>query len=103
VRAILLAPIAVPLALLAGLLRGSKTADWTAAEVAEVLRNFLTGKGGDWDRDDFESVPITDPALDRIRMEAAKAGPPEPDLVKLADLLRQAEELSKAAHLREQT
>lgn len=68
--------------------------DRSAAEVAKFIREFIEGVGGEWDRDDFESVPITDPELDRIRKGAAMAGPPDPDLARLADLLRQAEVLT---------
>jgi hypothetical protein len=67
----------------------------TAAEVAEYLRDFIDGTGGDWDWDDFESVPIADPELDRIRREAASAAPPDPDMHKLRGLLRQAEQLAR--------
>ena len=88
---ILLLPILIPAALVVQLLPGKKTEDRTAAEVAGYLRDFIAGTGGDWDWDDFESVPITDPELDRIRVEAAMAGPPGPDMAKLADLLLQAE------------
>ena len=89
--AILLTPILVPAALVAQWLPGKKTKDRSAAEVARYLRDLIAGTGGDWDWDDFESVPITDSVLDRIRLEAAKAGPPGPDMVRLAELLLQAE------------
>ncbi len=67
--------------------------DRSAAEVATFIREFIEGVGGDWDWGDFESVPITYPELDRIRKDAAMAGPPDPDLARLAELLRQAEAL----------
>jgi hypothetical protein len=67
----------------------------TAAEVATYLRDFIDGTGDEWDWDDFESVPIADPDLDRIRRDAAMARPPNPDLDKLRELLRQTEELSR--------
>jgi len=73
----------------------SKTKDRTAGEVAAYLRDFIEGVGGDWDWDDFECVPITNPDLDRIRREAAMAGPPGADLAKLRLLLDQAEQLSR--------
>ena len=73
--AILLAPLAIPIILLILLgqrLFGLKTsADLTARNVESYLRNFVDGTGGDWDWDDFTSIAITDPALDRIREEAA--------------------------------
>ena len=67
--------------------------DRSAAQVATFIREFIEGVAGDWDWDDFESVPITDPELDRIRKDAAMAGPPDPDFARLAELLRQAEAL----------
>ena len=63
----------------------------TGEEVARYIRNFITGEGAKWDWDDFESVSIADPELDRIRHQAALASPPNLDLVRLADLARQAE------------
>ena len=73
--AVLLAPIAIPVALvvqLAGWLFGLKmTADLTARDVEGYIHDFLTGSGGDWDWDDFACIPITDPDLDRIREGAA--------------------------------
>lgn len=73
--AILLAPIAIPFALLVavatrlGVLKGS--ADLTAEDVDGYIHDFLSGDGGEWDWDDFTSIPINDPSLDRIREEAS--------------------------------
>jgi len=73
--AVLLAPLAIPVILLIALsqqLLGLKsTADLSAQEVESILRGFLEGTGGDWDWDDFTSVPVTDPTLERLREEAA--------------------------------
>ena len=73
--AILLAPLAIPVILLIKLaerLFGLKTSvDLTAQDVESHLRDFLEGTGGDWDWDDFTSIPITDPRLDGFREEAA--------------------------------
>jgi len=66
----------------------------TAAEVAKYLRDFIDGVGGDWDWDDFESVPIADAALDDIRRRAAEAAPPNPDMQRLRQLLAEAEALA---------
>lgn len=41
-----------------------------AAEVAAYLRDFLNSAGGEWDWDDFTSIPIADPRLESIRAEA---------------------------------
>lgn len=72
--AVLLAPLVIPLILLVKLaeqLFGLKTtADLTVAEVEGYLKDFLDGGGGAWDWDDFTSIPITDPSLERIREEA---------------------------------
>jgi hypothetical protein len=92
-RAVLLAPIAIPLAILAGLF--SKPKRRTPAEVARYLRNFIDDVGGEWDWDDFESVPIADPTLDRIRTEAGRAAPPNLDMDRLRALLAEAESLAR--------
>lgn len=42
----------------------------SASEVATYLRDFIDGTGGDWDWDDFTSIPIADPALEAIRRRA---------------------------------
>lgn len=38
------------------------------SEVIEYIENFLSAKGGDWDWDDFTSIPIDDPYLEKIRI-----------------------------------
>lgn len=89
--------LAVALAILLAfmMLTGRRSVDRTADEVAQIIRNFIDGKGDAWDWDDFESFSITDPELERIRQEALLAAPPNPNLVKLADLAMQAEALAK--------
>ncbi len=78
--AILLAPLAVPLILGILLLQKlsilKKTVDLTADDVAGYLEEFVEGKGGPWDWDDFTSIPITDPQLEAIRIEALFLDPP---------------------------
>jgi hypothetical protein len=39
----------------------------TAEEVAATIENFVEGRGGPWDWDDFVSFEIVDPQLDAIR------------------------------------
>jgi hypothetical protein len=39
----------------------------TREEVAKTLEDFVEGRGGKWDWDDFLSLPIEDPQLDQIR------------------------------------
>jgi len=73
--AILLAPLVIPIIVLLQLgerLFGLKTtADLKPEDVENYLRDFLDGRGGAWDWDDFTSIPITDPTLDAIREQAA--------------------------------
>jgi len=45
------------------------TAVRTREEVAQYIENFVEGRGGEWDWDDFTSVRIKDPHLDRIRRQ----------------------------------
>jgi hypothetical protein len=82
------------MALIAGLWPGKKTVDRTADDVAGFLRDYLEGTGGDWDWDEFESVPITDPELDALRKRAALASPPSPDLTVLRSVLAEAEDIA---------
>lgn len=89
---LLLLPLAIPVALLAGLF--AKPARRTPEEVANYLRNFIEGGGADTDWDDFESVPIADPNLEAVRREAAEA--PLGDLAKLRDLLTRVEAMIAA-------
>lgn len=92
--AILLVPIAFVAAIIGRLFGLGAARDRTAEEVVRYLRDFIDGTGGDWDWDDFESVPIRDPELERIRQEAVLAGPPDANLDRLRDLLKQAEALA---------
>ena len=91
--AMLLAPVAIPLLLLVTLVQrlcGMKTtADLTAIDVGRYLKDFIDDGGGEWDWDDFTSIPISDPVLDRIRQEAGIVQLPLTDQgeVKLRDLL----------------
>ena len=77
-----------------GTVTGMSKARRTAAEVARYLREFIDGVGGEWDWDDFESVPIADAVLDDIRQRAADAAPPNPDMQRLRQLLAEAEALA---------
>ena len=43
----------------------------TRAEVAKCLEDFLEGRGGRWDWDDFTSIRIKDPGLESIRLRCA--------------------------------
>lgn len=72
--AALLAPVAVPFALLLVLIQRlfglKRSADLKPVDVARYLSDFLDGSSGEWDWDDFTSISISDLTLDRIRQEA---------------------------------
>ena len=53
-----------------------QTEDLTAGDVETYLDDFIAGRGGAWDWDDFCCIPITDPALEAIRREAAQVSLP---------------------------
>ena len=93
-KAILLAPILLPLAVFAGFLPGRRSVKRTPDEVAGFLRGLIDGDGGEWDWDEFESVPISDPELDGIRQRAALAGPPNVDLAAISRLIIEAERIA---------
>jgi hypothetical protein len=88
---VLLVIVALPIAAIAGLVASAERRE--ADEVAAYLRNFVDGGGGEWDWDDFTSVPIADPQLEDIRRRAAAVDlPPSADGVAiLRELLREAE------------
>ncbi len=90
----LLAPILFPMAVRVALFPFKKTRDRSAADVACFLREFINGTGREWDWDDFESIPITNPLLNQIRREALAAGPPNADLIRLKELLARVEALA---------
>lgn len=94
--AIALVPLVLPIALVAKLVSTKKTRDRSAAEVAGFLRDFIDGTGGEWDWDDFTSVPITNQRLDAIRIEADRIPLPinQAGRIKLAELLARAEAFS---------
>ena len=62
------------------------------SEVATYLRDFIEGTGGEWDWDDFTSVPIADARLEAIRQEAGSIPLPvdEAGFDRLRDLLKRA-------------
>ncbi|MEZ5284333.1 MAG: hypothetical protein R2712_05895 [Vicinamibacterales bacterium] len=47
--------------------RRRRIVDMTAEEVAATIENFIEGRGGPWEWDDFLSFQITDPQLESIR------------------------------------
>lgn len=78
--AFLLAPIAIPAVVVVLILQRlsilKSTTDLTASEVIAYLQGHLDGTEGEWDWDDFTSVPITDPFLDGIREDASSLNLP---------------------------
>ena len=45
--------------------------DLNKKQAAEIIKDFIDGKGGKWDWDDFISIPIKDRYLDSIRERCA--------------------------------
>lgn len=100
-RAIALLPVALitlPLLKLVQVLLPSQGTERTPAEVAGYIYDFIEGIGGDWDWDDFTSVPIADPQLEAIRAEAEMVQLPiTPEgMEKLRELLAQARSINDA-------
>jgi hypothetical protein len=90
--------IAIPLAAIAGIVStvfGIKEKR-AATKVASCIKDFLDGTGGDWDWDDFVSLPIADPRLEDIRRRAAAVDLPTNDEgeATLRALLAEAEGLA---------
>jgi hypothetical protein len=111
--AILTAPIWIPLVLIVGVplalifrllqmfgwVKPDEPIDLRPEEVAEYLRDFIEGTGGDWAWDDFENMKLKDPELEAIRDEACSAGPPYADVDKLKECLAKAEALAAQARV----
>ena len=89
-------PIALVVAPLAALF--SRPLNRTPEEVVRYLRDFVDGTGGDWDFDDFTSIPIADPRLESIRDRASRVQEPitEESGEKLRSLLAEAEAIAEA-------
>jgi hypothetical protein len=68
----------------------------SAREVADNLRDFLTGRGQPYAWDDFTTLAIADPRLDEIRQRALEIQLPltEDDRDVLQMLLAEAEQLA---------
>jgi hypothetical protein len=70
----------------------------TASQVVKYLRDFIDETGGEWDWDDFTSIPIgNDARLEEIRSEADMISLPvnEAGLAKLHELLARGTALPK--------
>jgi hypothetical protein len=71
---IILSPLIILMAILAAIL--AKPSTRSPDEVARYLWNEAHGKGGYRDWDDFVSIPIADPELEAIRLDAASLSHP---------------------------
>lgn len=96
----LVAAIILPVALVGASLAAlfSRPINRTPEEVVRYLRDFVEGTGGDWDFDDFTSIPIADPRLESIRDRASRVREPitEEGDKKLRSLLAEAEAIAEA-------
>ena len=94
---VLLVIVTLPIAVIAGLFASAEKR--SPDEVADYLRNFIEGLGGEWDWDDFISVPIADPHLESVRKRAAAVDLPvtEQGLTTLRGLLAEVERLGAKA------
>ncbi len=94
-KAFVLAPFVIPIILILKFFGIGQTRDRTSAEVAGYIRDFIDGTGGEWDWDDFTSVPIATLELETIRAQAAMIQLPvdSAGIVKLKYLLAKAEAL----------
>lgn len=71
-----------------------KPVNRSSVEVAQYLRDFLDERGGEWDWDDFISIPIADPRLEDIRERATALALPLADTAPLKDLIAEAEAIA---------
>lgn len=71
----------------------------TPEEVVGYLRDFLEGTGGQWDWDDFASIPIADPRLEDIRQRVSALDLPmsDADVGPLTELIAEAEAIAAEA------
>jgi hypothetical protein len=99
--AVVLSPLLIIWALALKFLPFKKTADRTPGEVAGFIKDFLEGTGGEWDWDDFTSIPITNGRLDEIRQEACAVDLPldENGKRRLETLMRRARALRPLAEV----
>jgi hypothetical protein len=98
--AILLLPIAIPVALFFAISGIGRYKDRSAQDVAGFIQDFIEGTGGDWDWDDFISVSIKDPKLESIRKQASMIDLPTTaaDIEILKELLAKTEQLASGIH-----
>jgi hypothetical protein len=99
-KAFALLPVAVPVILFLKLFGIGQSTDRSADEVAGFIRDFIEGSGGEWDWDDFISVPIKARELESIRAEASMVELPlsPTGIDELKRLLVKAEALPGTPH-----
>jgi len=68
--------VVAPVALFSKVTGYGATANRSREEVARTIEDFVNGRGGPWDWDDFISVPIEDSRLESIRARCARLVPP---------------------------
>lgn len=80
-------------------MRFERPLERSADEVARYLRAFIEGTGGEWDWDDFISIPIANSKLEAIRRRAIEIDLPiqGEGLEILKALLAEAETLASAS------
>jgi hypothetical protein len=95
--ALVLAPIALPAAFLAGLF--TKPRQHSAEAVTAYLSDVVAGKAGAWDWDEFIRVPFANESLEDIRLEAELISLPADDegRARLEGLLMRARRLTDVA------
>ena len=102
-RGVLAAVVFIPIVLALRLLMWpfERPLERTADEVADYLRDFLDNTSGDWDFDDFTSIPIADPRLESIRIRVGRVQEPmsEEGSEALRSLLSEVEALAEAEQL----
>lgn len=66
--------------------------------VARHIRDFIDGASGEWDWDDFSSIPLADPRLEAIRAAACDVSLPcgDEELAELEALFEEAQSLARA-------
>ena len=70
---LLLALAAIVFGLVSKVTGWGATTSLSKADVAKYLEDFVNNEGGDWDWDDFTSIPIADPELDKVRQFCEEA------------------------------
>lgn len=65
--------------------------------VARYIRDFIDDTSGEWDWDDFNSIPLADPRLEAIRLAACNVNLPcgDEELAELEALYDEAQGLAK--------